>query len=363
VPDRRHLLLAGLLAGAAGVGGVKLLRWSPEPRGELPVPEPAIVKKVGAMPYRKFGRTDLVVSELAFGAWAIGGQAYGVVERSESLAALARAEELGCNVVDTAAVYGNSETVLGEFLAGRRSRWIISTKYSGQQAGMVATLESQLRALGTDHVDLYLIHWAPGRDEAALYEQLEQLRQAGKARYVGVSLSSREDILAVLRNPVVDGFMVTMNLLQPDPFLALRGEIAASGKGIIVRSALREGFLAGRFTRNTKFADPTDQRSRWSAQRIAETVDQVERFRFLAARSGSLARAAIAYPLSFPEVASVAVGVKTLSEAEENFGKAAGWRLTAAELSQVLELQSDLGLRQRITLRRRLRGSLRALLG
>jgi aryl-alcohol dehydrogenase-like predicted oxidoreductase len=80
------------------------------------------------------------VSEVGFGSWAIGGGSYGVVERAESLRALARAEELGCNFVDTAMAYGESELVIGDFLRGRRDKWIVATKYSGQQPNMTATL-------------------------------------------------------------------------------------------------------------------------------------------------------------------------------------------------------------------------------
>ena len=88
------------------------------------------------MPYRRFGATGLEVSEVGFGAWAIGGKAYGSVDNAESLRALARAQELGCNLVDTAMVYGESEVVLGQFLKGRRNRWILATKYSYQPAGI-----------------------------------------------------------------------------------------------------------------------------------------------------------------------------------------------------------------------------------
>ena len=74
------------------------------------------------MEYRNFGQTDMQVSVVGFGAWAIGGNSFGAVYRQESLRALARAEELGCNFVDTAEVYGDSEVILGEILAGRRDR-------------------------------------------------------------------------------------------------------------------------------------------------------------------------------------------------------------------------------------------------
>ena len=93
------------------------------------------------MKYRKFGNTDLNLSEVGFGAWAIGGQSFGTVDKTDSLSALAKAEELGCNFVDTAAVYGESENILGEFLKGRRDKWIVSTKYSNQKNGLIATVD------------------------------------------------------------------------------------------------------------------------------------------------------------------------------------------------------------------------------
>lgn len=119
---------------------------------------------------RPLGRTGLTVSERGFGAWAIGGASFGAVATDVALDALARAEELGCNFVDTAAVYGESEALLGRFLPGRRERWIVASKYSGQPQGMTALVDEQLQRLRTDRIELYQIHWAPrGRDEA-LYE-------------------------------------------------------------------------------------------------------------------------------------------------------------------------------------------------
>jgi len=352
--SRRTVLLGAGAAAALAGGGYALFRTPADDGAGMPGSKPEVVRMVGSMPYRRFGATGLEVSEVGFGAWAIGGNSYGSAKRGESLAALARAEELGCNLVDTAAVYGDSEGVLGEFLADRRSRWIVSTKYSGQEAGMTATLESQLRALRTDHVDFYMIHWVPAAGDKLLAE-LASLKRAGKTRFVGVSLYSAEEIDRVLANSALDGFMVAVSLLDPDPFLARRVAIAASGKAVIARSSLKEGFLAGKFTHATRFTDPADQRSKWSEQQIARTVDQVERFRFLEARAGSLATAAIAYPLVFPEVSSVVVGVKKVWEAEANFGKVPGYRLDDGELARVAALQGSLRLRATRSLLERLR--------
>lgn len=330
-----------------------LLREPGDEDQAIPRTEPEVVRMNGSMPCRRFGSTGLQVSEVGFGAWAIGGDSYGAVQRAESLAALARAEELGCNLVDTAAVYGDSESVLGEFLADRRSRWVLSTKFSRPEESMTATLEAQLRTLRTDYVDFYMIHWMPPAQDP-LFEELQRLKASGKARFVGVSLYTAKDVDRALSDPLLDGFMIAVNLLSPDPFLARRAAIAASGKAVIARSSLKEGFLAGRFTRATRFTDPADQRSKWSVKQIEQTVDQVERFRFLEARAGSLAKAAIAYPLSYPEIASTVVGVKQVWEADANFGQVPGYRLDDGELRRVLELQRTLGLRVPRSLLRRL---------
>ena len=129
------------------------------------------------------------VSEVGFGAWAIGGKSYGKVDKQESLNALAKAEELGCNFVDTAMVYGDSEIVLGEFLKGRRDKWLIATKFSGSsEKSLLETANEQLKRLKTDYIDFYQIHWAPRGAQNYLYDELYKLKEQGKTRYIGVSL-------------------------------------------------------------------------------------------------------------------------------------------------------------------------------
>lgn len=305
---------------------------------------PQIVRKIGDMPYRAFGKTGLNVSEVSFGSWGIGGKSYGAVDHAEALSALSRAEELGCNLVDTAGVYGDSELVLGEFLEGRRDKWIVATKYSGQEGGMTAMLESQLRRLRTDHVDVYMVHWMPRGKDAALLRELEDLKRAGKTRFTGLSLYNEDDIDDALGTSA-DAFMIPFSLLDPDPFLARRQRLAASGRAVMIRSVLKEGFLTGKYTRDSTFTDPNDQRSKLTREQIATRIEQVERLRFLEGASGSLLRAAIAYPLSFPEVSTTVLGVKRLRDADENFGKAAGLRLSQGELTRIADLQGDLGLR------------------
>jgi aryl-alcohol dehydrogenase-like predicted oxidoreductase len=298
------------------------------------------------MRYREFGATGAKVSEIGFGAWGIGG-GYGSVEKAESLNALSRAEELGCNFIDSALVYGDSESVLGEFLRGRRSRWFVATKYSGQGEGMTATIEKQLKLLRTDAVDFYQLHWCPRRGAAPLFVELEQLKRTGKARFIGVSLSSAVDIRDFVKRSEIDGFQIAFNLLQPEPLLTAFAKLRDSRKAVVVHSALRQGFLTGKYARDAAFTDRGDQRHRRSSEELAQIVDKAERFRFLERETGSMVAGAARYPLSFAQVSSVLLGTKSATQAECNFREVPGAELSAAALVRIHTLQLELGLRGR----------------
>jgi aryl-alcohol dehydrogenase-like predicted oxidoreductase len=343
--NRRAVLLGAAAAGVAA-GGWWALRDKSSNLYQDSVTDVVSSGIGGEMRLREFGKTGLKVSEVGFGAWGIGGS-YGAVEKAQSLEALARAEELGCNFIDTATVYGESENVIGEFLADRRSRWILATKYSGQQQGMTALVEEQLKRLRTDVIDLYQLHWVPRGKDEVLFDELARLKQSGKIRFAGVSLYSMADIDFILGRNDIDSFQVAFNLLEPDPFLARADAVRASGKGVIIRSALREGFLTGKFQRDAKFSDPNDERSKLTAEEIATTVDRVERFRFLEQEAGSMVAAAARYPLSFPAVSTVIMGTKTVSQADSNFGTVPGKTLSAASLKRIHDLQIELGLGNR----------------
>ncbi len=290
------------------------------------------------MRLRPLGKTGLCVSERGFGAWAIGGSSYGPVTPENALGALARAEEMGCNFVDTAAVYGESESVLGRFLASRRGRWIVATKYSGQPEGLTAVVEAQLRRLRTDHIDVYQIHWAPRGSEERLYDELNTLRRAGKIRATGVSLRSAGDIDHVLSRSDVDVLQMPVSLLDPDPLVARLGSLRERGVGVIARSALRGGFLTGKYGAGTRFSDASDQRSQWDARHIEALAAQVSALDIVAETLGSLHAAAIAYPLSFDVVSTLLLGCKDDSQVDANLGTPLR-TLTPDTLRRIAEVQ------------------------
>lgn len=296
------------------------------------------------MQYRQLGNTGLRISETGFGAWAIGGESYGAVDKAASLRALAVAEELGCNFIDTAAVYGDSEQVIGGFLRGRRDKWIVATKYSGGSASLGATLESQLQRLGTDVIDLYQIHWVPRADGEQLYEELYRLKRDGKIRFAGVSLYNLNDIDYVIDRTRLDAIQLPCNLLEPQPYLPRLNKIRHSGLGVIIRSSLKGGFLTGKFTHKTVFMDSKDQRSKLSAEQRHSLLDQVAAMRFLEQDTGSLALAAARYPLSFAPTSTVLLGTKTEAQARFNFGEVPGGRLDDDCLQHIHAVQTRLGL-------------------
>jgi aryl-alcohol dehydrogenase-like predicted oxidoreductase len=134
-------------------------------------------------------------------------------------------------------------------------------------------------------------------------------------------------------------------LLDPEPLLSRIHRLRDKQRAVIVRSALKEGFLTGKFTRDAVFADPSDQRHEWSREQIAATVDAVEQLRFLESEAGSMVAAAARYPLSFAATSTVVLGTKNLAQAESNFGSVPGPRLSDASLARIHDLQIEMGLR------------------
>ncbi|MCW9016453.1 MAG: aldo/keto reductase, partial [Kangiellaceae bacterium] len=242
--------------------------------------------------------------------------------------------------VDTAAVYGDAEQILGEFLQARRDKWIVASKFSGQEQGMQTTLEEQLRRLKTDYLDFYQIHWTPS--EPALYDELYKLKASGKVRYVGVSLSSVNEIDYVISKTKIDGFQIPFSLLDPLPMIKRLDAIQRNHLGVIVRSCLHNGFLAGKYSAASRFDDEDDQRSQYSTEKIQGLVNKGEEFKFLINDNRSLVQTAISYVLSFPQTSSVILSTKNQTQAQENFAPTK--ELDETELAQISKIQKSMGI-------------------
>lgn len=307
------------------------------------------------MEYRAFGRTGLDVSAIGYGCWEIGG-GYGHFDENEVVAAVQRALDLGINLFDTAEGYGygQSERLLGKALGARRKEAIVVTKFGiyrpeGEwqrdscRETALAAIDRSLKALGTDYVDVYLIHW-PDR-ETPLEESmgaLEEIVQAGKARFVGVSNFTPDQIETCMATRRVDiaqyGYHMFDRRLEREIFPT----IAEHGIGLMTYGSLAHGLLAGAFTPETSF-DEDDWRSNGIAFNIplfteevfARNVSAVDELKPIAARHGkTVAHLALRWVLSNPVVSVALVGFRRPVEVEEG-AASLDWSLDQETLDEI----------------------------
>lgn len=305
---------------------------------------------------RRLGNAGPELTTVGFGAWAAGGPwfaGWGAQDDNESVSAIQHSIYLGCNWIDTAAIYGmgHSEEVVGKAIAGRRDEVLVFTK-CGRIIGedgkpfssltpqsMRQELEGSLRRLGVESVDLYQIHWPDASGQTPLEEswaEMAKLKAEGKARSIGVS---NFDIPLLERCESV----AHVDSLQP-PYSLLRHEVEAdilpwclkNGTGVIVYSPMQGGLLSGNFDISRVAAD--DWRLRhpfYQEPKLSENLAFVERLRPIAERKGkTVGQLAIAWTLSHPAVTAAIVGARRPSQVEANV-QAMGWELTTQEVQEI----------------------------
>lgn len=292
------------------------------------------------MEYRKMGNSDLVVSAIGFGCWEMGG-GYGSIDNQEVTLAIRRALELGVTLYDTARAYGagRSEELLGRALGSDRKNVIVVTKCAlptrpGQKprrdaryASIIEDCEQSLKSLGTDYIDLFLVHWPDV--ETPIEESmraLNDLRAAGKVRYVGVSNFSAAQIRECRKYAPIIANQVGYNLFDrrwEHEMFPTAGELGIS---IMAYGPLAHGLLTGAFTPETTFEE-NDWRSRgtvfgqalFTPENFPKNLQVVEQLKAFAAEKGTtLPRLALAWVLSNPLVAVGLSGTRRVSEIEEN---------------------------------------------
>ena len=312
---------------------------------------------------RRFGTTELMASEIAFGTWALGSDWWGETDPPDRL--IGRALELGVTFFDTGDAYGQG---LNEEIVGRALRTVdrdsiqISTKFGYELRSdrrqhsegerrqnwspehARAALEASLERLGTDHVDLYQLHNprmdAIDRDD--LFAELESLRDQGKLREYGVALGPaigwREEGLRALTERRVSAFQTVYNLLEQSPGADFLEEGAGTGAGIMARVPTSSGLLEDKYTPETTFSG-NDHRRHRKREWLIEGLQKVERLRFLAIPGErTMTQAALRFILAQPAIACVVPTVTTVAELEEFAGAAAAPDLTPAELDSIAEL-------------------------
>ncbi|GMU10741.1 aldo/keto reductase [Corallococcus caeni] len=310
---------------------------------------------------RRLGNSDMDLTALGFGAWAIGGGgwafAWGAQDDARSIEAIQRALDSGINWIDTAAVYGlgHSEEVVAKALEGRDKRPYVFTKCGmvwddqgrvsrGLTADSVRReCEASLRRLKVDAIDLYQVHW-PVEDGAELEEgwtALAELQRQGKVRWLGVSNFNVSQLERVRRIAPVTSLQPPYSLIHRDIEDDVLPYCQAQGIGVIVYSPMASGLLTGAMTRERIQAMPDDDWRRRSADfqepKLSHHLMLVERLREVAERHGrSPAEAAIAWTLRDPAVTAAIVGARSAKQVD-GFIHAGNFRLTSEEVREVEE--------------------------
>ncbi len=294
------------------------------------------------MKLRGFGKTGLRVSEIGFGAWALGESWWGKQDDSDSLKALHRAAELGANFIDTAQVYGDgkSEAVIARFRKEWKGELIVATKtppeggdwppspYEGPDIAfsekyLRANVEQRLRSLETDCIDVLQLHtWTRAwNKDPKPFEVLRKLQKEGKIRHIGVSTPEHDQnsVVDLIKGGWVDSVQVIYNLFDQEPAAEILPAALEHGVGVIIRVALDEGGLTGKYTRETKFPAGDFRADYFRGERLGRVVDRVEAIRKDLDGSGySLVQGALKFALTHPAISTMLVGMRNVAQAEMN---------------------------------------------
>lgn len=296
------------------------------------------------MQYRKFGSSELMVSEIGFGAWAIGGNAkvantaigWGRVDDVMSKKAINAAVDAGINFFDTADFYGlgHSEKILGEALKENKTAFIatkvghrnidekIVLDYSKQY--ILKACEESLKRLQREVIDYYQLHSArmPHLKQGECIEAMELLKKQGKIRYWGLSLntfSPDEEADFLMERKLGDGFQLVFNLMNQLAINTIR-KASQSGYGIVARMPLQFGLLTGKFTAEKKFEKDDHRSFRLTPEIIQNTLKILKEKVWPVAEQEDLTKTqlALSFILSFQEVSTVIPGIRTPEHVVQN---------------------------------------------
>lgn len=292
------------------------------------------------MEYRDWSGTGERVSAFVLGAWQFGKSGWSDVEDQESIEVMHQAIDAGINVIDTAFAYGDgySEEVVGRAVRDRRDEVMIASKCDGNP-GLIRNVDQALQRLQTDFIDLYQIHYPlPQYPVAQAIEAMEEIRQAGKIRYIGVSnfnLRQLQEAVSTARiHSCQPPYNVFWRQFEDDviPFCA-ENNIA-----VLPYSTLAQGLLTGKFRSRSDIPHDIRSNNKLFAEGIFEQcVEVVELVEEIGRRyDRSPAQTALAWTIQAPGITSPIVGARTTRQLESNLA-AIGFRLTDDEWSRISE--------------------------
>lgn len=291
------------------------------------------------MQYRKLGKTGLSVSVVGIGTFQLGGTWGKSFTQKEVDAILQAGRDTGINLIDTAECYGGdhlAEKLIGNTIKTDRQKWFVATKFghrvTSKRQNMWSVddvrvqLEDSLRALQTDYIDLYQFHSGTNDefDNDALWSMLDKQVQAGKIRFLGISVSTHNhDFQRYQTDRAASvgagAIQVRYNRLVRDAEQTVLPSCRQQGLGVLARVPLESGFLSGKYKPDVKF-DEADVRSRkYDADTLRQFLEEAARIRENEAPAGvPMAVWALAWCLKHPAVTSVIPGCKTPEHIYQN---------------------------------------------
>ena len=311
------------------------------------------------MKYRSLGQTGWRISEVSFGAWAIGG-AWGSVDDRESLAALHAALDGGVNFFDTADVYGDgrSERLLAKLKKERKEKFYIATKAGRRlpaqttegysRKNLVSFVNRSLKNLDTDTIDLLQLHCPPTEVyyRPEVFGILDDLVKAGKLRHYGVSVEKVEEALKAIEFPNVQSVQLIFNIFRQRPAELFFAEAQKRKVGLLARVPLASGLLSGKMSSGSKFAkddhrnfnrhgEAFDRGETFSGVDFETGLSAVEQLKRLVPAGVSLAQLALRWILEFPAVTCAIPGAKRAAQVTENIAASDLPRLSKASLNRI----------------------------
>ena len=307
------------------------------------------------MKIRKLGWTDLNLSTIGLGTWAIGGGkwkfSWGPQDDRESISAIQRALELGINWIDTAAVYGlgHSEEIVARAIRGLKDKPIIATKCervwdkNGNIFGRLkkksirAEVEASLKRLKIEVIDLYQIHWPePDEDIEEAWDTMAGLIKEGKIRYAGVSNFNLRQLKRAQAIHPVASFQPPYSMLERNIEKELLKYCSVNNIGVVTYSPMQKGLLTGKFTRERVQNLPEDDHRRrdprFQEPELSANLKLVKELRPIAEKNGrTVAQLAIAWVLRRPEVTAAIVGARRPVQIEETV-VAGDWEISQEDV-------------------------------
>lgn len=309
------------------------------------------------METKQFGNTDLKITRIGFGAWAIGGGnwefAWGPQDDGEAIAAIRRAIDNGMNWIDTAAVYGlgHSEELVGKAIKGLTTKPYIFTKCglvwdnkrnvsrNLKAESIREECEASLRRLNVDVIDLYQVHWPVDDDIEEAWGMMETLRKEGKVRNIGVSNYNIEQIGKCMKIAPVASLQPPYSLLNRDYEKEILPFCEKNGIGVIVYSPMGSGLLTGAMTRERIAGMPGDDwrknSNNFQEPALTRNLALVEKLKSIGKKYGySAGEVAIAWTLRNPAVTAAIVGGRSAAQVDGISGALNFW-ITDEDLAEI----------------------------